>query len=288
MWKILLAFILFVFLSLLPANAAPDKAPETEKQQLQKAQQTEDPIIVPPFDIPEKDVLEMKEKAQRLKPIIEKDKELSRMKIIDVDEMPEMVPRLRLAYGYGTVLSLPFSFAGDDVAIGAREKFNIEVKDGTLVIFPVKEFKATNLIVFEKKDEISIPHHYLLVEDGASGEADLTVNVKRRDITDLRSATDAMVRIITSQQYPEKGSAEDRLLADRSLQLLKLDAYPFIRMMKLTNPDLYIYMIAAKVTPVGNADFWLDLGNGRTIIASRQRELTVRRINDGKTFKHAQ
>ena len=51
-----------------------------------------------------------------------------------------------------TVLSLPFSFAGDDVAIGAREKFNIEVKDGTLVIFPVKEFKATNLIVFEKKD----------------------------------------------------------------------------------------------------------------------------------------
>ncbi len=59
-------------------------------------------------------------------------------------------------------------------------------------------------------------------------------------------------------------------------------------MMKLAKPDLYIFMIAGKVTPVGNADFWLDLGNGTTIIASRQRELTVRRINDGKTFKHAQ
>lgn len=288
MWKILLAFLLFVFLNLLPADAAPDKSAEAEKQQqLQKSRQAEDPIIVPPFDIPENDIVEMKEKVQRLKPIIEKDKELSRLKIIDIDEVPGMVPRLHLAYGYGTVLRLPFAFAGEDVALGARDRFNIEVKDGALVIFPVKEFKSTNLIVFEKKNETSIPHHYLLMEDGVSGEADLTVSVKRRDTANLASATDAMVRVITTRQLPQKGSAEDLLLEGRSPVLTKLDAYPFIRMMKLTKPDLYVFMIAGKVTPLGDADFWIDLGNGMSIIASRQRELTVRRILDGKTFKNA-
>jgi len=289
-WKILLAFTLFVFLNLLAADAAPDKSPETEKQQqeLQKNQLVEDQIIVPPFDLPEKDIVEMKEKVQRLKPIIEKDKELSRMKVVDIYEVPGTVPRLRLAYGYGSVLNLPFSFTGEDVAIGAREKFNIEIKDGSLVIFPVKEFKATNLVVFEKKDQGSVPHHYLLVEDGSSGEADLTVNVRGRDINGLTSAIDAMVRIITTWQLPGKGSAEDLLLEGRSPSLTKLDTYPFVRMMSLTKPDLYIFMVAGKVAPVGNAEFWLDPGNGTSIIASRQRELTVRRILDGKTFKYAQ
>lgn len=288
MLKILLAFILFGFLNLLPADAAPDKSSETEKpQQSQKSQQAEDPMIVPPFDIPENDIVEMKEKVQRLKPVIEKDKELSRLKIIDVDEVPGMVPRVHLAYGYGTVLRLPFAFTVEDVALGARERFSIEIRDGTLVIFPIREFKSTNLIVFERKDETSVPHHYLLVEDGASGEADLTVSVKRRDVTDITSAADAMVRVITTQQLPDKGSADDLLLEGRSPVLKKLDAYPFIRMMRLTKPNLYVFMIAGKVAPVGDADFWIDLGNGLSVIATRQREVTVRRMLDGKTFKNA-
>ncbi|MBP1749796.1 MAG: hypothetical protein H6Q52_2335 [Deltaproteobacteria bacterium] len=287
MWKIPLAFMLFVSLNLLPADAAPDRPPEAEKQQsMQKNQQAEEQIIVPPFNIPEKDVVDMKEKIQRLKPVIEKDSELSRLKIVDIDEIPGIVPKVRLAFGYGTVLRLPFVFSGDDVAIGAREKFTIEIKDGALVIFPVREFKSTNLIVFEKKDETSIPHHYLLVEDGASGEADLTVNVKRLGTTDLASATDAMVHAIMTQQLPEKGSAGEFLLEGRSPVLTKLDAYPFIRMMRLTKPDRYIFMIAGKVTPVGEADFWIYPGNNMSIIASHQRELTVRRIIDGKIFKN--
>ncbi len=287
MWKTLLAFTLFVFLNPLAADAAPEKSSGTEKHEEQR-RAVEDQIIVPPFDLPEKDVVEMKDKVQRLKPIIEKDQELLRMKIVDMDEVPGIVPKLRLAYGYGSVLNLPFSFSADDVAIGAREKFNIEIKDGSLVIFPVKEFKTTNLIIFEKKSEGSAPHHYLLVEDGTSGEADLTVNIKRRDIYDLKSATDAMVRTITTLQLPEKGSVEDLLLMGRSPSLTRLDTYPFTRMMSLVKPELYVFMIAGKVMPVGNAEFWLDLGNGTSIIASRQREVTVRRILDGKTFKYVQ
>jgi hypothetical protein len=285
-WKTLLAFTSFVFLSLLAADAAPpDRPPETEKQQQQK-HFAEDQVIIPPFDLPEKDIMEMKDRARRLKPIIEKDRELTRMKIIDIEEVPGIVPRLRLAYGYGSVLNLPFSFAGEDVAIGAREKFNIEIKDNSLVIFPIKEFKATNLIVFERKDMATVPHHYLLVEDAASGEADLTVNIKRRGMNDLTSATDAMVRIITTQHLPEKGSAEDFLLEGRSLSLTKLDAYPFVRVMKLTKPDLYVFMIAGKASPVGSAEFWIDPGNGTSIIGSRLPDLTVRRIADGKIFKY--
>lgn len=285
MWKTLLAFTLFVFLSQLPADAAPDKPPEPEKQQQQK-HLPEEPVIVPPFDLSEKDVTEMKDKVRRLKPIMEKDRELARTKIIDVQEVTGLVPRLRLAYGYGTVLNLPFPFSGDDVAIGAREKFSIEIKDNSLVIFPIKEFKATNLIVFEKKDSGSFPHHYLLVEDAASGEADLTVNVKRHGADDLASATDAMVRVITAGRLPEKGSAEDILLEGRSPSLITLDSRPFLRMMKLTKPDMYVFMIAGKVSPVGNAEFWIDLGNGASVIGSRRHELTVRRIADGKIFSY--
>jgi hypothetical protein len=284
-WKTLLAFTLFVFLSQLAADAAPDKTPEQEKQQQQK-HLPEDPVVAPPFDLPEKDVVEMKDKARRLKPIMEKDRELTRMKIINMQEVGGIVPKLRLAYGYGTVLNLPYSFSGDDIAIGAREKFNVEIKDNSLVIFPIKEFKATNLIVFEKKDGSSVPHHYLLVEDAASGEADLTVNIQRHGPDDLASSTDAIVRVITRGCLPEKGSADDLLLEGRTPSLVKLDVRPFLHMMKLTKPDLYVFMIAGKVSPVGNAEFWIDLGNGISVIGSRQRELAVRRIADGKMFSY--
>ena len=285
MWKTLLAFTLFVFLILPAADAAADRPVETEKQQQQK-HLPEDQVIIPPFDLPEKDIVEMKDKAQRLKPIIEKDRDLTRIKIIDIEEIPGIVPKLHLAYGYGTVLNLPFSFAGEDVAIGSREKFTIEIKDTSLVIFPLKEFKTTNLIVFEKKDGISLPHHYLLAEDLSSGEADLTVNVRRRSVNDVSSATDAVVRMITTQNLPEKGSAEDLLLEGRSPSLVKLDEYPFLSMMKLVKPDLYVFMIAGRVSPVGTAEFCIDLGNGTSIIGSRQPRVAVRRISDGKTFRY--
>ncbi len=287
MWKTLLGCILFVLLSLSAAKGVPDQPPETQKQsQQQHKQAVEDQVVVPPFDLPEKEAVEMREKVQRLKPIIEKDRELSRMKIIDVEETPGMVPKVRLAHGYGSVLSLPFSFAAEDVAIGARDKFSIEVKDNSLVIFPLKEFKSTNLIVFEKANETSVPHHYLLVEDGASGEADFTVAMKRRDMFSVNSATDAMVRVITTQQLPEKGSAEDFLLEGRAPSLTKLDTYPFTRMMKLVKPDLWVFMVAGKVAPVGDVEFAVDLGNDTSVIASRRGDITVRRIADGKTFRY--
>jgi hypothetical protein len=105
-------------------------------------------------------------------------------------------------------------------------------------------------------------------------------------MNDLTSATDAMVRIIITQHLPEKGSAEDFLLEGRLPSLTKLDAYPFVRVMKLTKPDLYVFMISGKASPVGNAEFWIDPGNGTSIIGSRQPDLTVRRIADGKIFKY--
>lgn len=281
MWKILSVSIFLFFLSVQVPETASGEEGETKKPK-----QPEEQILVPPFDLPEKDIIEMKDKANRLKPLIEKDKELARMKIRDIDEVPGIIPRFKVAYGYGSVINLPFSFTEEDVAVGARDKFTIEIKGRALVIFPVKEFKSTNVIVFEKTDEAVIPHHYLLVEDGASGEADLTVSMKRRESGDLKDSTDAMVRVITTARLPEKDSAEDILLKDRSPSFAKIDEYPFIRMMSLAKPDLYVFMIAGRVVPVTQAEFWLDLGNDSSIIASRTRDVTVRRIVDGKTFTH--
>lgn len=278
MWKTLSVCILSVSLSLPVVEAAPEQSSETPKQQ------AEGQILVPPFDLPEKDILELKEKAQRLKPLIEKDRELSRVRERDIDETPGVVPTIRLAYGYGSVINLPYSFSVDDIAIGAREKFNIETRGGSLIIFPVREFKSTNIIVFERTQGEQVPHHYLLVEDGASGEADLTVNVRREGLRGGTDITDAMVRVITTQRIPERGTAEDILLAGRSPSLTNLTAYPFIRMMKLVRPELHVFMIAGKMMPVGDAEFALDLGNGTSVVASRGRDITVRRVADGKTF----
>jgi hypothetical protein len=273
---------LSVFLSLPVAEAAPDTPQETTKQQ------AEGQIVVPPFDLPEKDIVEMKEKVQRLKPLIEKDHELARTRERDVDEVPGTVPTIHLAYGYGSVINLPYSFSVDDIAIGAREKFSIETRGNSLIIFPVREFKSTNIIVFERTQAgDQLPHHYLLVENGASGEADLTVNVRRSGMGGVSDITDAMVRVITTQRIPEKGTVEDILLEGRSPSLTNLRDYPFIRMMKLQKPELHVFMIAGKVMPVGDADFALDLGNGTSIVASRSREITVRRVGDGKTFKNS-
>jgi len=264
------------------AEAAPDMPQETPKQQ------AEGQIVVPPFDLPEKDIVEMKEKVQRLKPLIEKDHELARARERDVDEVPGAVPTIHLSYGYGSVINLPYSFSVDDIAIGAREKFNIETRGNSLIIFPVREFKSTNIIVFERTQAgDQLPHHYLLVENGASGEADLTVNVRRSGMGGVSDITDAMVRVITTQRIPEKGTAEDILLEGRSPSLTNLSDYPFIRMMKLQKPELHVFMIAGKVMPVGDADFALDLGNGTSVVASRSREITVRRVGDGKTFRNS-
>lgn len=282
MWRTLSVCILSVFLSLPVAEAAPDMPQETPKQQ------AEGQIVVPPFDLPEKDIVEMKEKVQRLKPLIEKDHELARARERDVDEVPGAVPTIHLSYGYGSVINLPYSFSVDDIAIGAREKFNIETRGNSLIIFPVREFKSTNIIVFERTQAgDQVPHHYLLVENGASGEADLTVNVRRSGMSGVSEITDAMVRVITTQRVPEKGTVEDILLEGRSPSLTNLTDYPFIRMMRLQKPDLHVFMIAGKVMPVGDAEFALDLGNGTSVVASRSRQITVRRVGDGKTFKNS-
>lgn len=281
MRRTLLVCILFVFLSLPAVEAAPEQTSEARNQP------AEGQIAVPPFDLPEKDIRQMREKVQRLKPLLEKDRELVRMRERDIDEAPGVVPAIRLAYGYGSVINLPYSFSADDIAIGAGEKFAIETRGNSLIIFPVKEFKSTNIIVFERTQGEQVPHHYLLVEDGASGEADLTINVRRGGMGGAADLTDAMVRVITTQRIPEKGSAEDILLGGRSPSLTDLTAYPFIRMMKLSKPELYVFMIAGKVMPVGEAEFSLDLGNGTSIVASRGRDIKVRRVADGKTFTDA-
>ncbi len=281
MWRTLSVCILFVFLNLPATDAATDQMAEARKQP------AETQITIPPFDLPEEDIREIKEKVQRLKPLIEKDRELSRMRVRDIGEVPGVVPRIHLAYGYGTVINLPYVFTVDDIAIGAREKFTVETKGNSLVIFPVSEFKSTNIVVFERSQGEPVPHHYVLVEDGASGEADLTVNIKRGSLGAGVDLTDAMVRVITTRRIPEKGTAEDILLEGRSPSLTELAAYPFIRMMKLSGPELHVFMIAGKVMPVGGHEFCVDLGNGTSVVASRDREITVRRVGDGKTFTNA-
>ncbi len=278
--RTLSVFILFVFLSLPAADAAREKAPETAGDQGPGMEQ----VVIPPFDLPEDDIRRIKERIQRVKPLLEKDRELAHMRVRDVEEIPGVVPRINLAYGYGTVINLPYAFSADDIVIGAGEKFSIETKDGSLVIFPVKEFKSTNIIVFEKKNGTAVPHHYLLVEDSASGHADLTVNIRKPGYGAVIDMTDAMVRVITTRRLPEKGSSEDIFLEGRFPSLADLPEYPFVRVMKLSRPDLYVYMIAQRVTPVGEHEFCVDIDAGTTVVASRSPGITVRRVKDGRTF----
>jgi len=259
-------------------EAAREKTAETAREQ--PAEQ----VVVPPFDLPEDDIRQMKEKVQRVKPLLEKDRELARMRVRDMDEIPGIVPRISLAYGYGTVINLPYSFNVSDIVIGAREKFSIETKGSSLIIFPVKEFKSTNIVVFENREGATAPHHYLLVEDSASGEADLTVNISRPGSVAVTDVTDAMVRVITTQRMPEKGTAEGILLAGRSPSLTNLTGYPFVRMMKLSQPDLYVLLVAERVMPVGDHEFYVNIDTRTTIVASRGSRITVRRVADGKTF----
>lgn len=283
MWRTLSVCILFVFLSLRAADASREKTQETDADQRPGMEQ----VVVPPFDLPEDDIRLIKERIRRVKPLLEKDRELARMRVRDVEEIPGVVPRVNLAYGYGTVINLPYAFSSDNIVIGAREKFSIETKSGSLIIFPVKEFKSTNIIVFEEKDGALLPHHYLLVEDSASGGADLTVNVIKPACGAVMDMTDAMVRVITTRRLPEKGSAEGIFLEGRSPSLADLTEYPFMRVMRLSRPDLYVYMIAQRVTPVGENEFCVYIDAGTTVVASRTPGITVRRVEDGRTFTKA-
>lgn len=278
--KTLSVCILFASLSLPAVEAAPEKTITSTTES--RGEQ----VIIPPFDLDDDDILRMKEKVQKIKPLLEKDRELAYTRVRDIYEIPGIVPRINLAYGYGTVINLPYTFNGSNIATGALEKFHVEVKGSSLIIFPVKEFKSTNIIVFEDAGNAMVPHHYLLIEDSASGGADLTVNIKRGSSGTVPDTIDAMVRVITTQRVPEKGTNESILLAGRSPSLTNLTGYPFVRMMKLTQPDLYVFMIAQRVTPVGHAEFWVNTGTGTTIVASRSSKITVRRIIDGKTLSN--
>ena len=286
MWRILLVCILSVFLSPWAAEAAQEKPSGASEEQKQNVEQ----IMVPPFDLPEDDIRQMKEKMKRLKPLLEKDGELAHIMVRDVDEIPGVVPRINLAYGYGTVINLPYTFNAEGIVIGAKEKFDVRTKGGSLIIFPIKEFKSTNVVVFEEKEGggAVIPHHYLLVEDSASGGADLTVNIRKPEYGAATDMVDAVVRTISTRIIPGKGTAEGVLLAGRYPSLTDLaHEYPFVRMMKLSQPDLYVYMIAQRVTPAGEYDFYVEIDARNTIIASRTPGITVRRITDGKTFTKA-
>lgn len=258
-------------------------------------------LDIPAADVSEEDIAKFKARADKLKPLLERDREV-RPRVRQVSEDRGRISKIFLTQGYGTVISLPFAFTLDGVALGDKSKFQVEAKDNSLVIYPLKQFKQTNLIVFEtvKKGNPSV-HQYLLVEDSLKVSTDFQVNVQAADTgwigagpVSASSVNDdsfntAVINTVIRGRVPERDTAEGLILEGRSPLLSPIkDKLPFLQKLTLTAPALYVYLINDRVTPVGSAEWVSYLDGSTTVVASLSKEVSVRRLYDGKIFSAGQ
>lgn len=275
--------ILAVLVSLSPADRAAAQQGTAQGQGNESSGPGK--TLAPPIDLDIGDIKEVKEKVDRIKPLIEKDRELTTIRVREIEAGERAVPRIQLAHGYGTVITLPFQFELANVALGNREKFQVDAKGNSLIIFPLQEFKATNLVVFENTaDGEFVPHHYLLIENSQSGVADFTVKVNRQTPGSVQNFTDAVIKALSTQRIPDKETTGWPFFEGRAPVISNMSAGPFMRKLTLLSPDLTVYMVNGRVTPLGDVE-WSAYPDGRTtIMATKKDRLTVRRISDGKTF----
>lgn len=256
-----------------------------QQQEQGKESQGQGKVLAPPIDLNISDIKEVKEKINKIKPLIEKDRELTTTRVREIEAGNRTVPRIQLAHGYGTVIVLPFQFELANVALGNKDKFQVDAKGNSLIIFPLQEFKATNLVVFESTaDGEFVPHHYLLVENSQSGVADFTVKVNKQKPGSVENLTDAVIKALSTQRIPNKETMDWSFFEGRAPVISNMNTAPFMRKLTLLSPDLTVYMINGRVTPLGDVE-WSAYPDGKTtIVAIKKGRLTVRRIDDGKTF----
>lgn len=265
-----------VLVSLL-LQASPAASDQPEKTDQVK-------VVAPPIDLDIKEIKEMKTKIDKVKPVIEKDRELTNVRIRDIEYRPGIVPRIQLAHGYGTVITLPYQFDAANIALGDKGKFNVEVKGTSVILFPLQEFKTTNMVVFENGagGEL-IPHHYMLTENSYGGTADLTVKVHKPKPGTIANSTDAFVKAVVNRHIPGTETYEGMYFDGRE-PVIKDMTVPFIRKLALSSPGLNIYMANGKFAPVGDVEWSMYPDSRTTIVATRGKSVTVRRLSDGKTF----
>jgi len=261
------------------------RAEAASEPAIDKGPQGQGKVIAPPIDLDVKDIKEIKGKIEKIKPLIEKDREITNIRIRDIEYRPGVVPRIQLAHGYGTVIVLPYQFEISNIALGDKDKFNVEVKGTSVILFPTQEFKTTNMVVFETAPggEL-VPHHYMLVENSHNGVADLTVRVHKPKAGLAMDSTGAIVKAITTHHIPEKETYEGMFFDGRSPSLKNTVSLPFVRKLTLVSPDLNVYLMNGKYTPVGDVEWSIYPDSKTTIVATRGKGVTMRRLSDGKTF----
>ncbi len=266
-------------MSLSPASKIAARQGDGEDSQKQNK------APAPPVDLDIADIREVKEKVAKIKPLIETDRELTTIRVREIEAGSRAVPKIELAYGYGTAIVLPFQFDLANVALGNKEKFHVDAKGNSLIIFPLQEFKTTNLIVFESTaDGEVVPHHYLLVENSQAGTADFTVKVNKQKPGSAQNLIDAVIKALSTQHVPGKETAEWAFFEGRAAVISNMGASPFMRKLTLLSPNLTVYMINGRVTPLGDVDWSAYPDSKTTIVATKKDRLTVRRVGDGKAF----
>lgn len=233
----------------------------------------------PLYELDEKDIVEMKEKAIKIKKAIEQDKPV-KPKIRDVAAFPGKAPVIYLAHRYATVITLPYQVEEDDIALGDKTAFNVKVRGNILTIFPLKQFKQTNMVILSKTAGV---HHYTLVEDSSSESADYHVNVKTS--SSVPSASDALSRIAIGGEVPAPDTMQAQLFEGRDLVVHRGDGAPVLRKVVLSNPLYTVYLLDGKYVPsTGGADWYSHVSSRSTVVATKGGEISMRRVGDGKTI----
>lgn len=233
---------------------------------------------IPP-DVKDEDIKNMKKRASEVKELIESERVI-KPKIRNIVSLPRAVPEIYLAHGYSTIITLPYAFTLEDVALGDMSLFNIEARGSHLVIFPTAPFKNTNMTIFSADGGV---HQFILVENSNAAEADFRVVVM--DAGELRSFTEVVTQAVQTGVFPAAGTAAGVYFEGRNASLKQGD-FPVKRKIALSNPIANIYQIEGKYVPVreGDIDWYSHIGNETIVAVKGEWETYMRRISDGESL----
>ena len=234
-----------------------------------------------PYDVDEKEIKELRERARRVREVMEITRVID-PRVREIIEIPGKIPEINLTQGYGTVISLPYLFEIEDIALGDKTLFSIDVRENSVILFPLKPFKNTNLTIFSKSDGV---HQYLLVENTNANTADFHVAVlPYKNSPDISG----IVRdIAITGSMPDKESVKGKLIEKSNVKIEYGEKLPVIR--KVVSQQMKVFVLDGRYTPVTYEEvaWYTVLDNKMTLLAvhgETSKDTFVRRIYDGRTF----
>ncbi|MBT9166683.1 MAG: hypothetical protein DDT19_00007 [Syntrophomonadaceae bacterium] len=226
--------------------------------------------IIPPRDISEKEILELKKQAMKIRMLMEQDLKAT-TKIRNIPGVFSPAPIIRVGVGYATVITLPFEFELKNVALGERW-FTVEKRKNSVIIFPLKPFRTTNLIIYDT--EKMEPKQLIITESLGTGEIDITVNIGRgRE----NAYQDAIINSIMTGKTLNESDV---------IQNLSQTQFPFIKLLRLASPRLFIFLVEGRYTPATESEWFAYIGDKMTVIAVKTEALQIRRNYDGKIITY--